>query len=758
MIELNQDQLSAIKALKLWWKSRDRFFILEGEAGTGKAQPLDELVLTPEGFKEMGDINIGDTVYSETGKPIKVLDTFVSDSLDMYKINFTDGTSVRCCKDHLWEVQTPKLRELKRYKVMSLIDMLPNLVKTKVKHTNKYRIRRTKPVEFPEVPVKINSWELGYLLGNGFSFGHGLVCYINLKDSEELLNNFSLDNVTTHNSKWSNTYRISYDLEFKRMYEELGLKHVLSSKKFVPKSYLYNSIEVRKDLLAGILDSDGSCTDNKCRFSTGSSQLALDVQNLVEGLGGTAYISSRYRKNALEYTVQIRTPFNPFSLKRKALNYKVLDTDIEAHRSIVNAVYLGKFTGKCLLVDNPTHLYLTKNYIVTHNTTVIKYLIEQLPDCDPIFTACTNEACRQLELALPKDSLIRTTYSALGFNMSTNGELKELKQGRLSAILDDVNLLIIDECSMVGEVLFEAVRNTGLKVLFLGDNLQLPEVNVELKTSDQCRSVVFEQDFPKYTLNKNQRATGELYDFIKSLRYIIYNKQRLFKNTYSDNEIKLLTYIRTKEGKEEFLNETTKIICYSNKMVDSYNQEVRRSIFGKHCPDILPKDKIILTEPTNYVGKFGKHLTKSSLIKLKDKTITLTTNSKFEVKKVGYTSILGVNCHKLEVEGKDDNYHLYVPINKEELLTLDKQLKIECYNVTSQKAKENAWRNYHYLMSLFTKCKYSYALTTHRSQGMTIDKVFVLWKNMQLCTNPILAHKLLYVAASRARKELTIIG
>src|SRR5574343_1965977 len=79
-----------------------------------------------------------------------------------------------------------------------------------------------------------------YLLGNGFSFGHGLVCYINLKDSEELLNNFSLDNVTTHNSKWSNTYRIIDDLEFKRMYEELGLKHIVSSKKFVPKSYLYN--------------------------------------------------------------------------------------------------------------------------------------------------------------------------------------------------------------------------------------------------------------------------------------------------------------------------------------------------------------------------------------------------------------------------------------------------------------------------------------------------------------------------------------
>lgn len=394
----------------------------------------------------------------------------------------------------------------------------------------------------------------------------------------------------------------------------------------------------------------------------------------------------------------------------------------------------------------------------TGKTFLVNHFVNELKDCDPIFTAPTNEACRQLELTLARDSLIRTTYSALGFNMTTSGELKELKQGRVSQVLDDVNLIIVDECSMIGELLLEALVNTGKKVLFLGDSLQLPEVNVNLKSEDECRSVVFEKDYPSFRLNINQRASGELYEFISSLRKLIYKTPRILPNSHIANEIKLLSYILSKEGKEELLNETTKIVCYSNKMVDKYNHEVRRSIFGKFRADIVPKDKIILVEPTNYVGKLSDKYSKLKLLKLKDKGFSLTTNSKFEVKRVNYTSLLGITCHELEVIDKDKmKFYLYVPIKMEELLNLSDSLKKECF-AASYATKEKAWRNYHYLMSLFTKCKYSYALTTHRSQGMTVDKVFVLWKNMQLCKNTILAYKLLYVAASRAKKNLTIIN
>ena len=85
---------------------------------TGYAHPLDEVILTPEGFKQIKDIQIGDYVFSEKGSPIKVINTIYSINLRMYNITFNDDTSVRCCEDHLWKVQTPKLRVKNKFVVL----------------------------------------------------------------------------------------------------------------------------------------------------------------------------------------------------------------------------------------------------------------------------------------------------------------------------------------------------------------------------------------------------------------------------------------------------------------------------------------------------------------------------------------------------------------------------------------------------------------------------------------------------------------
>lgn len=408
---------------------------------------------------------------------------------------------------------------------------------------------------------------------------------------------------------------------------------------------------------------------------------------------------------------------------------------------------------------SPSRFAILEGEAGTGKTFLLTYLVQELK-CDALFTAPTNEACRQLELALPENSLVRTTYSALGFNFSTSSEVKELKQGRLPPILDDVNLLVVDECSMIGEVLFEAIKNTNLKVLFLGDNLQLPEVKVGLEPSDKCKSIVFEQGFPVVTLLKNQRAGGELYEYIKSLRDLIYSEGfSLEKNiNYSFNEIKLLSYIQSESGKKELLNAKSKIICYSNNAVDNYNKLVRESNFGKNCATFVPTDKLILTRPTTFVGNLANKA-KHSILKMQSKDqFRLSTNSHVEVNSVKDVVVLGLRCYELTVTTHQGiMLPLYVVKDKKEYDNFCYALRTECYGKVSKQAKDKAWKEYHYLLNLFTDCKYSYCLTAHRSQGMTIDKVYVVWKNIQLCSNRYLKYKLLYVAASRARKELFII-
>ena len=133
----------------------------------------------------------------------------------------------------------------------------------------------------------------------------------------------------------------------------------------------------------------------------------------------------------------------------------------------------------------------------TGKTFLVNHLTKELSNCEPLYTSPTNEACKQLENTLPKGSLIKTTYSALGFHFNSSQEVKELGQhGSLPAILNEVNLLIVDEASMVGKRLHEAIEETNKKTLFIGHRSQLPEVIKNLSISDDCESIVFKQNYP----------------------------------------------------------------------------------------------------------------------------------------------------------------------------------------------------------------------------------------------------------------------
>jgi len=354
-----------------------------GCAGTGKAQPLDEPVLTPSGFVPMGDIEKGDFVVSEEGQPIRVLDTFINDNLKMYKLTFSDGSTTNCCEDHLWEIQTPKLASMKRYKVMPLSEMLDgiNIDKSK-KASYKYRVRLTKPVEFLKNDnQEIDAWTMGYILGNGSSTNYNLIITVGSHDFEEILSKIAPDVIMSYRRKVNGVYDIAVNKEHRHLYDLLGLHDVKSIDKWIPDNYKYGSIAQRKALLAGLLDSDGSCANNKLRFSSSSKKLIDDVTWLVRSLGGiaTITINDRTPSKNIEYGLQIRTPFNPFSLKRKAEGYKVLATDICANKRIVKAEYIGIQTGKCISVDSERHLYLTRDFTVTHNTYIaLSYAAEQL--------------------------------------------------------------------------------------------------------------------------------------------------------------------------------------------------------------------------------------------------------------------------------------------------------------------------------------------------------------------------------------------
>ena len=96
-IELNNDQIYAIYDLESWWsKQNEQVFEISGAAGTGKAQPVDTIIPTPNGNIQLGQLKVGDFVFNRYGKPVQVLGVYDQGMKKVFKVTFNDGRSTLC--------------------------------------------------------------------------------------------------------------------------------------------------------------------------------------------------------------------------------------------------------------------------------------------------------------------------------------------------------------------------------------------------------------------------------------------------------------------------------------------------------------------------------------------------------------------------------------------------------------------------------------------------------------------------------------
>lgn len=186
----------------------------------------------------------------------------------------------------------------------------------------------------------------------------------------------------------------------KEIIYNLGMLGKTAINKSIPHIYKYASITDRLELLRGLMDTDGSVKKNtgEASFCTTSEQLAKDVVELVQSLGGKAKIRSinRIGKTSIlkkenreiicrhiTYVCSINMPqnMNPFYISRKAEKYK---HNFMQGIGIVDIAAVGHKPVQCIRVENPEHLYITDNYIVTHNTAEEKLHPYLLPLLDEI--------------------------------------------------------------------------------------------------------------------------------------------------------------------------------------------------------------------------------------------------------------------------------------------------------------------------------------------------------------------------------------
>ncbi|MGI5337927.1 PhoH family protein [Streptomyces sp. CA-181903] len=361
----------------------------------GRSQPVFTNVLTPDGWRPIGDLQVGDLVIGSNGEPTPVLGVYPQGERDIYRVTAQDGSWTLCCGEHLWTVRTrDDARRNKPWRVLETQEMIGNL---RAAHYRRYELPLlTAPVEFPEREVPMDPYALGLLLGDGCITGK-ITPTFTTADPELV----SALEVALPGVRLRHKGRYDYFLLRDRQPGDPGsrvpnpvatslrtleLFGTRSVSKFIPDDYLLNTAKVRLAVLQGLLDSDGGPVtqkDRTCRiqFSTASILLRDDIIALVQSLGGVAYARRRSAKGRKQGTargahrydshvVDIRLPegIEPFRLTRKLDKYLAAGGGGRPMRFIDSIEPAGREEAVCIQVAAEDSLYVTQDYLLTHNT------------------------------------------------------------------------------------------------------------------------------------------------------------------------------------------------------------------------------------------------------------------------------------------------------------------------------------------------------------------------------------------------------
>jgi phosphate starvation-inducible PhoH-like protein len=369
----------------------------------GRAQPVSTTVLTPDGFRPIGALKVGDLVVGSNGEPTVVLGVYPQGEMEIFRLTTQDGASTLATGDHLWAVSTPDDRRRgKPRRILSTSEMIGNL---RAAHNHRYELPLlSRPVCFPHREVPMDPYALGLLLGDGCLTGSTTPSFATRDPElaaalEQCLPGVAVrhkggpDYVLNRIRKPGDSVTIANPVT--AVARKLGLCGARSEKKFVPEVYLYNTAEVRLAVLQGLLDADGgpvTQANRSCRihYSTTSPELREDVVFLVRSLGGIAYWRTRpaagrspghangrpvpHRNDS--HVMEIRLPAHiaPFRLKRKLKKYYASGGG-RPMRFVDSIEPAGTDEAVCIQVAAPDSLYITEDFLLTHNTLNDSFII-----------------------------------------------------------------------------------------------------------------------------------------------------------------------------------------------------------------------------------------------------------------------------------------------------------------------------------------------------------------------------------------------
>jgi len=403
----------------------------------GRCQPVSRGVLTPGGFRPIGSLRVGDLVTGSDGQPTPVIGVHPQGRKAVFRVSAQDGASTLCCGEHLWHVFTPS--DKRRGKPGRVLQTQEMIGRVRSFHQHRYELPLlSAPAQFEPREVPMDPYALGLLLGDGSlravttpSFSPSDLELATALEERlegiELKKKGDYDYVLRHMAPEGAPVTLANPVT--AVLRELDLAGTSSATKFIPEPYLHNTPEIRIQVLQGLLDSDGGPVTQRgrsCRiqYTTCSERLRDDVAYLVRSLGGVAYWRARpaegrkpglangrpvpYRHDAYVMDVRLPSHIEPFRLQRKLDIY-------HAHgggrpmRFIDSIEPAGEQECVCIQVAAADSLYVTDDFLITHNT---------LNDSFIILDEAQNTTADQMKMFLTR----------LGFNsrMVVTGDVTQI--------------------------------------------------------------------------------------------------------------------------------------------------------------------------------------------------------------------------------------------------------------------------------------------------------------------------------------------
>lgn len=294
--------------------------------GKGKAEPYSNVIPTPDGFRKFGDLKIGDHVFSRSGTPTKILDIYEQGVQDIYEIKFEDGRIVYCTKEHLWTV---------------------------VGLDGKYRTLMTSDLE------REYNWDI---------YHHGFDEWIPMCEPAQYTL-YSNNDIGTDPWELGNS---------------IGKEVIQNNNNSIsiPDEYMYNDPDIRLLVLQGILDCKSIIMRLGNRyhidFTCSNHLLVGQMLMILYSLGHTGKIYKDPFTDVYHLVFSVYDDEEHGSYTEFIDRIDLYDMTHYNHLKIESIRFVRSENARCIVVDNPEHLYLTTDFIVTHNTFCVAYATNKL--------------------------------------------------------------------------------------------------------------------------------------------------------------------------------------------------------------------------------------------------------------------------------------------------------------------------------------------------------------------------------------------